>query len=196
MKPESSALVVHKNDQPREAAKSKDSTADRIYKYYHSKSRVELTEEEEGIRVRWEKAWFLLCRHKTVKEVTAVIGKMFNIGKSIAYDDVRNAQMLFGNPQQDMREAKKAMAETWIVRGLRKAWKNEDMESYQKLLKQYCELNGLSDQSNDDTLANLLKNFKPTQVIITSSDLDLTAAAQKLQDQITKDIEHTVVNED
>lgn len=195
MKPESSALVVHKDDQPREAVKSKDSTADRIYKYYHSKSRIELTEEEEGIRERWEKAWFLLCRHKTVKEVTAIISKMFNVGKSVAYDDVRNAQMLFGNPQQDMREAKKAMAETWIIRGLNKAWKDEDLDSYQKLLKQYCELNGLSDQSNDDTLAELIKKFKPTQIILNSSEQELTMAAQKLQEQITKDIEHTVVDE-
>lgn len=160
MKPASSALVLNKDDQPREAVKSKDSTADRIYKYYHSKSRVELTEEEEGIRERWEKAWFLLCSHKTQKEVVNTVGTLFSISKSVAYDDVRSAMMLFGNPQQDMRDAKKAMAETWIIQGLNKCWDDKDMDGYQKFLKQYTELNGLNDQSNDDTIANMLKKFK------------------------------------
>ena len=195
MNREQSALVLNKEGAPREMRKSKDSTADRIYKYYHSKSAIELTAEEDGIRQRWEKAWFLLCRHRTQKEVVQLIEKFFNVKKSIAYDDVRNAMLLFGNPQQDMKDAKRAIAESMCLRGARKAWKDKDLELYHKFLKEYRELNGLGEETNDQALSDLIKKFKPHSITITASMDDLQQAAQKLQEEI-QDIEHKVVDED
>jgi hypothetical protein len=193
MSSEASALVASKEGLPREAVKSKDKTADRIYKYYHSKSRVELTVEEHAIRERWEKAWFLLCRHRTQKEVVGMIEKLFNVGKSIAYDDVRNAMMLFGNPQLDMKDAKRAIAESMCLRGARKAWRDKDLDLYHKFLKEYRELNGLNEETTDETLVAMVKKFKPHQVVLVSSMKSLEEEAQKLQDELTQDIEHKIV---
>ena len=195
MSQEQSALVLNKEGLPKEARKSKDSTAERIYKYYHSKSAIELTDEEDGIRQRWEKAWFLLCRHRTQKEVVQLIEQLFDVKKSIAYDDVRNAMLLFGNPQQDMKDAKRAIAESMCLRGARKAWKEQDLELYHKFLKEYREINGLGEETNDQALSDLIKKFKPHSITITASMEDLQQAAQKLQDEI-QDIEHKVVDED
>ncbi len=195
MNTESSALVAHKDNLPREAKKSKDSTGDKIYRYYHSKSSVELTPDEHKIRERWEKAWYLLCRHRTQKEAVQVLEKLFTISKALAYDDVRNAMLLFGNPQQDTKDAKRAIAESMCLRGARKAWKDKDLELYHKFLKEYRELNGLSEENTDEALAAMLKKFKPHQILIVGSVKDLEAEASKLQDELTQDIEHAVVNE-
>src|SRR4051812_20377937 len=113
MSQEDSALVkANYSELPRGANKTNDSTFDRIYKYYHnSKTRIELTEDEKRISQRWEKAWYLLCRYRTKKQVVDFICREFKIEKSVAYDDVRKACMLISNPQDDTKDAKRAIAE-------------------------------------------------------------------------------------
>ena len=176
-----------------EARVTTDTTFDRIYKYYHSnKTRVELTAEENAIRERWEKAWFLLCRHRTRKQVVDLMVKLYNISQRLAYDDVRFCMDLFSNPQEDTKEAKRTIAETMALNGANKSWKEGDMEGYYKFLKAYSDINQLeSDQSNG--IGDLLKKIKPHQVIIVSSDAELEAQANVLQADLIKDITHKVV---
>lgn len=190
MKPEISALVERKNNLPREARKTLDTTFDRIYKYYHNdKSRVELTKEEEVIRERWEKAWFLLCRHRTKKQVADILVKLFGVSPSLAFDDARNAMMLFTDPQKDVSGAKRAIAETWAVNGANRCWKEGDMEGYYKFLKEYREINGISADSNSDAMDEFMKKMKPTTIVIVSDASLLKAEAAKLQEEITNDTE-------
>lgn len=190
MKHEQSALVKSNYDQlPREAKKTADSTFDRIWKYYHNdKTRIELSAEENTIRERWEKAWLLLCRHRTQKQVVELIGKLFNISQSVAYDDVRKAMTLFSNPQEDIKEGKRRIAESMILQGADRCWKAGDMEGYNKFTKQYIDINKLD--LPDDGINDLLKKLKPTQIIIVADKSQLEAKADALQDQLTKDIEH------
>lgn len=195
MKQEQSALVKSNYAElPREARKTADSTFDRIYKYYHNdKTRIELTEEEQGIRDRWEKAWLLLSRHRTQKAVVDLLERLFKISKSVAYDDLRKAMMLFSNPQADLKDAKRAIAETMAMNGADKCWKANDMEGYHKFLKLYMEVNKLDIQ--DDDLSGLLKKLKPTQVLIVATKEDLEVEAEKLREEITHDTEFTIENE-
>jgi hypothetical protein len=183
------------NELPREAKKTADSTADRIYKYYHNnKTRVELSDEENRIRERWEKAWFLLSHHRTQKQVVDLIVKLFNVGKSVAYNDVWNAMKLFGNPQADVKDAKRAIAETMALKGADRCWKNGDMDGYFKFTKEYKEINQL-DLKEDASLAAVIKKLRPTQVIIIASDKDLESEAEKIENEFVQDIDYTEFNE-
>jgi hypothetical protein len=191
MKPENSALVKSNYDElPKQANKTKDSTFDRIYKYYHSeKSRVELTKIETDIRERLEKAWLLLCRHRTRKQVAEIIEKLFKVSRSVAYDDIRNAMMLFSNPQEDLKDAKRAIHEEMALRGADRCWKNNDMDGYWKFVKEYREVNNLTGEGSD-AIGDLLKNLKPLQIIIVASQKELENEARALQEELTHDVEY------
>jgi hypothetical protein len=199
MKQEHSALVSKNYDNlPREAKKTKDSTFDKIYKYYHSdKTRIELDDEEHRIRERWEKAWLLLCRHRTRKQVVDLMERLFHIEKSVAYDDVRKAMDLFSDPSNDIKEAKRMIAEDAYLKGAAKAWKAGNLEMHLKYMKEYSDINRLTqDADQGSELAELVKKMKPTQIIITGSTDQFYEEARQMQEQLTKDVEHTVVNDD
>lgn len=191
MELENSALVKSNYAElPRQANKTKDSTFDRIYKYYHSdKSRIELTPDEIKIRERWEKSWLLLCRHRTRKQTADIIEKLYGVGRSVAYDDIRNSMMLFSNPQNDLKDAKRAIHEEMALRGADRCWKNGDMDGYWKFVKEYREVNNLGELEGDG-MAELLKKLKPMQITIVATMQELENEAKSLQDEITLDIEH------
>lgn len=195
MKPEKSALLPNNHDKlPKEAKKTTDSAIDRIYKYYHNnKSRVELTPEEDQIRERLEKAWYLMsARHRAQKQVVDIITKLFNVGKSVAYDDVRNAQLLFGNPDTQIKSAKRSIAETMALQGADKAWRKGDMDAYAKFVKMYCDINNLNGDEGDG-FAEALKKLKPQQVVIVADPSLLEKEIKKLQDEMIQDVDHEVI---
>lgn len=196
MKHEQSALVKGDYDKrPREAKKTADSKFTRIWKYYHNqKTRVELTPEEEAIRQRLEKAWFLLCSHRTRKQVAELLVRIFNISIRQGWQDVADAMNLFSNPQEEgLKEAKRAIAETNAMRGMQRCWKNGDMEGYLKFQQEYNKINDLYTPREEDSLAKFLKNFKPHTIIInTSADalLDQAKGLAKQFENGTVDIPH------
>ena len=196
MEQEHSALVSSNYEKlPKQNKRTSDSKFDRIYKYYHdSKTKIELTEEEINIRERWEKAWLLLCRQRTQKQVADLIAKMFNISFATAYDDCRNAMMLFSNPQNDLKDAKRAIAESMALKGADRCWKNGDMKGYYQFTEQYKDINKLN-ADEDNVMAELMKKLKPVQVNIVA-DIDvLKKMASAIQEELTQDIEHTESDE-
>jgi hypothetical protein len=197
MSQENSALLPNNYDNlPREAKKTADSTYQRIYKYFfNSNTRIELTTEEKHISERWERAWVLLCRHRTRKQVAELLMKFYNIGKSVAYDDVRNAMDLFGDPGQDVKTAKKAIAEDAILRGADRAWKKGDLELHHKYMKEYIELNGLKNEDTND-LSDLMRKLRAHTLVIVATMPELQAEAEKLQADLVKDIDHIEINDD
>ena len=197
MNDESSIVKANYSQLPREAKKTNDSTFDRIYKYYHNnKTRVELSAVETAIRERWEKAWLLLCRHRTRKQVVELISKLYNVSASVAYDDVRHAMMLFTDPQEDTRPAKRAIAEDALLKGADKAWKSGNLELHLKYLKEYTELNRLKEGDPATDMGELMKKLKPHNIIIVAKPDELQAEAERLQRDIIQDIEHEELDEE
>jgi hypothetical protein len=188
--PEESALVQSKEIAPREANKTNDSTFDRIYKYMHSKSRIELTTDENKIMTRWEKAWLLLCRHRTRNAVASLLMKLYDVGQSTAYDDVRNAMNLFSDPRDDMKAAKRAIAEDNYLKGADKAWKQGDLEMHKKYLDGYAKINAL-ENGKEDLLPDMMKKLRATQIIIQVKKEDLEAEAERLRADIAEDVDYT-----
>lgn len=191
MEQEQSGLVSSNYSQlPREARKTADSTFDRIWKYYHvAKTRIELTEEENRLRERWEKAWFLRCRYRTKKQVADLLCRLFNIEKSVAYDDVNKATMLFTDPQADTKDAKRAIAESALLQGANKAWLAGDLEMHMRYMKEFSEIHGLKNNDGDMNLAEMMKKLKPHQIIIVTSQAELEAQANALREEITHDVD-------
>lgn len=182
MNQEDSALVKSNYSKlPKAAKKTKDGTFDRIWKYYHNqKSRIELSKEENSIRERLEKAWLVLCSHRNRKQVAEVLVKIFNISLPQAWRDVTDAMKLFGNPQDDLKEAKRAISETNALRGMERCWKNGDMEGYLKFQQEYNKINDLYTPKEGDSLAKFLKDFTPHQIVITTSPEELQRQAEKI----------------
>lgn len=193
----SDVLTNGKDLRPREARKTKDSTMDRIWKYYHDKKRQQnLTEDEHKVRERWEKAWFLLCSHKNMKDASEEIEKMFNVKRSVAYDDVRNAMLLFGDPRNDMKDAKRALAESMVLKGLEKAWAEGDLEVYYRFVKEYKEINQLN-VAEDGRLAEILRKMRPTTVVFVASKEQLERQAQELMKNVpTVDVDYEDADEE
>lgn len=181
---------------PREAKKTSDSTFDRIWKYYHnSKTRIVLEEWEDDIRVRWEAAWFMLCGSKNQKEVADFMEIKFQISKAVAYDDVRHAMRLFGDPRQDARSAKRAIAETIVLRMMDKTETSGMWDLHERYMQKYMDLNGLKDKGSDAKLEDLVRKLKPQQIIIVSTPEELEAKANALQDELIKEAEFIQANE-
>jgi hypothetical protein len=189
MSHESSALVPDNYDKlPREAKKTADSTFDRIYKYFfNSKTRIELSVEEQRISERWERAWLFLCRHRTRKQVADLLMRQFNVSKSLAFDDVKNAMHLFGEPQEGQKNAKRAIAEDAILKGMDRAWKMGDMKMHEKYTQQYIELNGLKNEDVANIEDMIRKLIPPAVTLVTNMEV-LKAAAKKIQDDLVQDI--------
>lgn len=188
MKHESALTPSNYSDRKKENRRTSDTTFDRIYKYYHSsKTRIELTEEEEEIRIRWESAWFLLVRAKSMKDVADEMEKIHSISKSVAYDDVRHAMNLFGgDPRQNLKPAKRAIAESIALKGLEYAEKSGNLIMMDAFLQKYIDINGLKDKGGNATVEDLIKNRKPAQVVLTSKKEDLQKDAQALYDTLVK----------
>lgn len=195
--PETSALVSRDPDAKREARKTKDSTMDRIWKYYHDKKRITVLDaDEERIRERIEKAWFLLCNHKGTKEATEALEKLFGIKRSVAYDDVRNAMMLFGDPRVDMKDAKRAIAETIIMRAAEKAWDLNDLEMHHKYMKLYSDINMLT-AKDDDRMADALRKMRPVAVMFVAERSQLEQqAADLMKDVPAEDTDYEEVKDE
>jgi hypothetical protein len=195
--PEISALVTRDPDAKREARKTKDSTMDRIWKYYHDKKRITVLDpDEERIRERIEKAWFLLCNHKGTKEATEALEKLFGIKRSVAYDDVRNAMMLFGDPRVDMKDAKRAIAETVIMRGAEKAWEAGNLEMHHKYMKLYSDINMLT-AKDDDRMADALRKMRPVAVVFVAERSQLEQqAADLMKDVPAEDTDYEEVKDE
>lgn len=178
----------------REARKTTDSTFDRIYKFYfNKKSVVVLDKDEEHTRDRWDFAWKMLNGMYARRQVVEAMSAKYGIEKSVAYDDINKSMMLFGNPAVANKDAKRAIAEEWIVKGIKKAWDDQDLDAYERLVARYAKINKLEEEDNG--LDSMLKNLKPHQVILNFKKEDLQSEAEKLRAEIIEDAEFKDITE-
>jgi hypothetical protein len=175
-----SALVPNNPDLQVEERKTKDSTFNRVWNYFHdSKKQHILTDKERELADRWEKAWYILCSHRNKKETADLLQRIFHIKQSVAYDDVRRAMDLFNNPSDHIKEAKRLIAETMAMKGAKRAWKQGDMKSYLGFVKEYKDINNLN-QESDSRLADLIKKQRPVVINFVTSREQLEAQASEL----------------
>jgi hypothetical protein len=96
--------------------------------------------------------------------------------------------MLFGDPRNDLKEAKRRIVEQQLQEGANRAYKLGDLDMYYKFLKEIGEINGLKNETTDQNLADIMKKLVPTTInIITDAD-QLKTMAEKLREEIILDI--------
>lgn len=163
MSEETKALVL------RSANRVNDTTFDRIWKFYYEKSDIELKEKEEEIRARLLNVWKLLGdiltdRNAVLAHLEWCRDQGYRIKERIAYEDLRYAKMLFGNPRAQVKTAQRAIMSELLLQRINLMTKFRDDQgnivdrvldadeniALSRLIKEYNELNGLKgpDASN------------------------------------------------
>ena len=89
--------------------------------------------------------------------------------------------LLFSDPRDNMKDAKRAIAESMALRGAEKAWNDKDLFMYDKFLGQYVKLNRL----DVDDVAGIPSKLRPTIINIITDPKTLKAEAEKLMKNIT-----------
>lgn len=180
-------LVKHKRKLKRAAKRAGDTTFDRIYKFYYDKQRIELTFTERKIKTRWANIWKLMGDMFTTTETIKAHMKAFKVAESVAYEDMRQAKLLFGDPGAQVDKARKAIFSDFLLKAMRKAEQQGDLLACERFALRYARLHGL-DSKEDDELAKLIKQMKPHTIIISGS----TTSQQQEADDLMKDVPEVV----
>lgn len=190
----------------REAIRIKDSSFDRIWKFYYDpKKPVALSDHEEEMRKRLSNAWDLLTgkvlndRKAVLAHVTWCKDNFMQISERTAYDDVRRAKQLFGDPRVNTPVFEKARISAVLLDQIEQMKKISDTGStidqieaakaINQLTRRYNAVNGLEDDIKT-------KLPRPAIVINFNSDEEtLKQQAAELMQGVTIDIDHQEEND-
>lgn len=180
----------------REARRIKDSAFDRIWKYYYEpKKEVALTEHEEEMRRRISNAWDLLTGkilndRKAVQAHTQWCKDNFmQISERTAYDDIRRAKQMFGDPRVNTPVFEKARISTILLDLIETAKRQGDLDNAQRLIRRYNAVNGL-----EDPLKTLVPR-PPITIVFSADEEVLKKQAEELMQGVTIDTEHTEIHD-
>lgn len=157
---ESKALTL------REARRIKDSSFDRIWKYYYEpKKEIALNEHEEEVRKRLSNMWSLLTG-KVLNDRKAVHAhtqwckdNFMQITERTAYDDLRRAKFLFGDPRQSAAVFEKSRISAILLELIEKAKEigekcadagdyemaSKNFDTAARLIRRYNAVNGIEE---------------------------------------------------
>lgn len=179
----SEKLIKHKEGKPRRAGRTEEDTMDVLWEYYYGKLNVELEQKQEELRQRLWAAWEKLIAPCTTSQAVNWLCKKYEVSPRTAYNYISGAKMLFGEPGESERQAKKAISESLAIKGMKKALKAEDFKAYATLLKRYNEVNDLEGADNA-MIANVLKGLKAYNIIFKSDDEVLDKQIEEMRKDI------------
>lgn len=176
----------------REAKRVNDSSFDRIWKYYYEpKKNVALSEHEEEVRLRLLNVWQLLTgkilndRKAVMAHITWCKENFMTITERTAYDDLRRAKALFGDPRVSTAVFEKARISAVLLDLIKKASDADDLDNAQRLIRRYNAVNGLEDD---------IKTQLPRPAITINFNADpdtLKKQAAELMEGVTIDTDFT-----
>jgi hypothetical protein len=140
----------------REAVRINDSTLDKLWKfYYEPQKKVLLSEKEEEMRRRIVNVWELLTgqilndRKAAQAQVQWCKDNFMHITERTAYDDVRRAKQLFGDPRVSMALYEKARISAILLDCIAEAKKIGDLYNVHRLISRYNAVNALESNIKD-----------------------------------------------
>lgn len=146
----------------------KETTLDKIRKYYLSgQDSVVLSENQNEIRIRIYMAWNLLINYHSKEQAikTLMNDPVIKASRAQAYRYVNDSMMVFGNPQQNQKEAKRYLIEEDLMRLQQRAIKAGDGPLELAVLKQRIKLGGFDKDTdpkfNPEKLAAQVYILKP-----------------------------------
>lgn len=111
--------------------KPKENTLDKIRKYYlQGEHKAKLSEKQDAIRINVMKIWNLMINYHSDEQALQTMMRECNDGKGCsraqAYRYLSYAKSIFGNPEQNWKEAERYMIREGLIRLQQKAIKNND----------------------------------------------------------------------
>lgn len=191
---------IVKKKKYRRAKRTAETTFDRIYQYYFINKknvRVDLNDEEEEIRQRWEFAWNMLCGIHSKMEIVRAIVERFDCDRSTAFRYIDSACRLFGNPSDQVKKARREVVNSWLETAIRKAEEKEDYDAMSRLILRYTKINGL-DKEKENMEEEMVRNFKPHTIVITGAKKELLKEADDLMRDVpeTQDAVFEIMDDD
>lgn len=182
-----SAITGNKSHLPTSLRRKNDTTFDKIFKFYNDTlAQTKLSAAEETIRRRWELAWLKRSKLIPNRMIVKRLQKRFGISERTAYDDIKFAEILFGDPGEQNKEAKRTIVSNLIEKAMRKALKFDDLKAFEKLTLRYAQYNDLN--KPDDIFAKYVKGKKPVAIVFSTDPEALKKQADELM-QGVEDIE-------
>lgn len=186
----------------REARRINDSSFARLWKYlYEPNKNILLTDHEEEMRLRLANVWSLLTgkvlndRKAVLAHTTWCKDNFMQITERTAYDDVRRAKALFGDPRANAAIFEKARISTilldqmQVLKSISETGntidKIEAAKAINQITRRYNAVNGLEDD---------IKTQLPRAAISITFNADpetLRKQAEELMDGVTIDAEFT-----
>jgi hypothetical protein len=124
----------------------------------------ELSESDMKIKDRWETAHSLLISDSENKTNSAkILSKKFGITITCAYNDIRNAQNLFGNVHTASKQAMRHMISEWCIDLHRMAKTIKNFKSVEKAIERFTKANNLDKEDQD--IIDAAKIQPPVQLL-------------------------------
>ncbi len=127
----------------------KKTTFDKLRDWYSGEESFPLTKKEEEIRVRWEKAWCLLCTHRSPHQVALIISKGPDVEIAQAYRDVKNATRFFGDINKTSKEGKRYVLYELAFNTYQRAQKSGNLTEENKALSNMIKISGVDRDDPD-----------------------------------------------
>lgn len=131
--------------------KKKVTTLDKIRKYYlKGADFVKLSPKQDEIRIMTFKAWNLFINYHSTEQAIKVLmnDDVYPCGRATAYRYVNYAKSIFGNPEENNKEAEKYLIREDLMRLQQQAMKDKEYSLALDVLKQRIKL-GAFDKQKD-----------------------------------------------
>ena len=120
-----------------------ETTLERIRMFYLDE-KVELTEHEEIVRIRWESAYSILNHQRGIeRETVKILMKLHKISEVQAYRDVHDCLRCFGPVRGRDKQALRNMLTEWAIEIMRKAEVKGDYKTVDRMMERIIKANNL-----------------------------------------------------
>jgi len=104
---------------------------------------IVLTDWEIKKKDRMKNVFMLLTRDRDHRFIVKYLCRLHGITEPTAYQDIKDARLLFGNIEKTSKQADRVIMLSKIRRAARLAWKDKDLKAYQKFLDMEVKVLGL-----------------------------------------------------
>lgn len=120
-------------------------SVERIQAWYEQgdPNTIALTDWEIKKKDRLKAVFMLLVRDRSPRGIVKYLIKHFGITEPTAYQDIKDARLLYGNIEKTSKQADRVIVLEKIRKALRLAWKQLDLKAYQKFLDMEIKVLGL-----------------------------------------------------
>lgn len=175
-----------------------DTSFDKIWAYYKSPKKFQLTPNQELVKERWMAAWTSLLAKNSKTQTVEILREAYGYGRAQAFRDIRNAERLFGQVMRADREGQMALMYEFALEAFKKCIDAGQMKEARAFFTEMRECIGKEDPIHFNP-AKL--EDKPTKISIPKEVIaaiveQLSGGVLDFNNLTVEDIEHEDIIED